>query len=263
MWVDRVAQPTVENFSIDSDVVDTATVFEEHYHGRDQLAWMGGGAVSVGVAGQRWHMRRDHFVWVPAGMLHQMSFTEPGELISVYTDVRLRPAGARWESPCVLTADTLAVNLLWHLLAQPRGLDRRRRCLALLHDLLQEAELSHDIVALPRDPRSREVATRILENPADRRELSEWAAELGVSEKTLSRGFREAGVTFRYWRTNARLHAGAGLLVRGESVAAVAEQVGFATASGFVAAFSERFGTTPGRYARLRAQERLRSGQRR
>jgi len=73
-----------------------------------------------------------------------------------------------------------------------------------------------------------------------------------VSAKTIARAFlAETGSTFRDWRVHARLHAAAGFLVRGVAVAEVADRVGYATASGFIAAFAERFGATPARYARL------------
>ncbi|NQX28843.1 helix-turn-helix transcriptional regulator [Microbacteriaceae bacterium VKM Ac-2854] len=107
--------------------------------------------------------------------------------------------------------------------------------------------MRHDVVALPQDPRAREVAATLLQNPADPRELSDWAAELGVSGKTIARAFAAPG--FREWRIQARLHAAAGMLAQGEDVQHVATAVGYLTPSSFIAAFKARFGTTPARYA--------------
>ena len=253
-WADgseNDADPTAHGFEIESLVVDPQVRFDLHYHSKDQLTWMPGGAMELTVGGTRWHLRRDRFVWIPAGTLHEMGFTEPGEVINLYTDVRLRPSGDRWTRACVVEADELASGVLWHLVDQPRGLARRRLCLSLLRDLLQTAAVSHDTLALPTDPRAQRIAVRLLAEPADDRELADWARELRVSERTLTRAFvSSAGCTFRQWRQSVRMHAAAGLLARGERVAAVAERVGYATPSSFIAAFAERFGTTPLAYAR-------------
>lgn len=210
--------------------------------------------MTVSVAGSVWHLRREHYVWIPAGYLHEMSFTDDGELLSVYADVRLRPRGTRWDHPHVLRTDPVAEALLWHLQTAPRSLERRRLCMELLHDVLQGADIHHDALGLPRDPRAREVANALLHDPTDTRELRDWAGKLGVSERTLSRGFRANGLSFREWRAQARLHAAASLLERGGSVGAVAESVGYANTSAFIAAFASRFGRTPGAYSRTHAQ---------
>ena len=74
-WADgseNIADLTSQNFEIDSAVVDPETRFDLHYHSKDQLAWMPGGAMELTVSGTRWHLRRDRFAWIPAGTLHEM-----------------------------------------------------------------------------------------------------------------------------------------------------------------------------------------------
>lgn len=251
---ENVVDPTAKNFEIESLVVGPEEGFDLHYHSKDQLAWMAGGAMELTVVGTRWHLRRERFAWVPAGALHEMMFTEPGEVINLYTDVRLRPCGERWAQPCVVEVTDLAASVLWHLVEESRGITRTRLCLNLLHDLLQSAEVSHNTLAMPSDPRAQRIASSLLADPADGRELADWARELGVSERTLSRAFTtSANCTFRQWRRLARMHTAAGLLARGEPVAVVAERVGYSTSSGFIAAFAEHFGVTPLAYARQNA----------
>jgi AraC-like DNA-binding protein len=94
------------------------------------------------------------------------------------------------------------------------------------------------------------VAAHLLEHPADGRELDAWAAELGVSGKTLARAFvHGTGSTFRDWRIHARLHAATRHLADGAAVQEVASRVGYTSVSSFIAAFKRRFGVTPARYA--------------
>lgn len=214
---------------------------------------MAGGSTVVTIAGTQWSLRREHLVWIPAGYLHEMSFAEPGELLSIYSDTRLRPHGSRWEQPHVLATDPLLEALIWHLHCAPRSLERRRRCLALLHDVLRGTTVQNDAIALPVDRRARIVANTLLVDPADARELRTWAAALGVSERTLARRFADTGLTFRQWRAQLRIQTASGRLRRGESIASVAEAVGYTTTSAFIAAFRGRFGQTPGAYAKAHA----------
>ncbi|MDO9398148.1 MAG: AraC family transcriptional regulator [Herbiconiux sp.] len=245
-----VAEATPENFKASRSTVDSGTRFDSHFHDEDQLAWMASGTMELLVHGERWHLRRDHFAWIPAGVPHEMAFPQQGELISVYAHTGLRPAGPEWLRPRTVGADDLATALMLHLTDTSPEPERRRRCQALLADLLEQAVTRHDVVALPRDPRARSVAACLLDDPADPRELSEFASAAGVSEKTIARAFAaETGRSFREWRIQARLHAAAGLLADGHPVHEVSARVGYATPSGFIAAFAARFGATPARYA--------------
>jgi AraC-like DNA-binding protein len=116
--------------------------------------------------------------------------------------------------------------------------------------VLADAPLHHDVVTLPADPRARRVAAALLDDPADARSLRDWAAVLHVSEKTLARAFvAGTGLTFRNWRLRRRLQAAAGLLADGLTVTEVAERVGYASPSAFIASFAEVYGCTPRMYA--------------
>ncbi|WP_241005220.1 AraC family transcriptional regulator [Nocardioides sp. zg-1228] len=93
------------------------------------------------------------------------------------------------------------------------------------------------------------VAQALLHDPADPTSLTDWAARLHVSDKTLQRHFvREFGTTFTAWRTTTRLRAAAAML-RHLSVTETAHRVGYTSVSAFTAAFTREFGTSPGRYA--------------
>jgi AraC-like DNA-binding protein len=75
------------------------------------------------------------------------------------------------------------------------------------------------------------------------------ARRFGFSVRTLERRFAaETGMTFGQWRRHARLLEALRLLAAGRAVKTVARDAGYRSASAFVAAFSDTFGTTPGRY---------------
>lgn len=241
---------TSAEFAVISTSVSAGAGFDPHRHEEDQLAWMASGSMEVSVGADRWHLRSDHQVWIPAGVLHEMRFTEPGELVSAYVDQRHRPARTGWERARVLALDPLGGALLSHLAAGDRAEGRRQSCFAILSDLVAEAPVAREVVALPQDPRARAVAVALLDRPDDERDLDAWAAEVGVSARTVARAFvADTGRTFREWRVRARLHAAVGLLLQGEPVHVVAPAVGYDSVSSFISAFRRRFGVTPAVYA--------------
>jgi len=246
----RVRQWTFAEFAVTSTFVHGGSGFDLHRHEEDQLAWMASGSVEVSVGTDRWHLRRDHAAWIPTGVLHEMRFTEPGELVSAYVDQRHRPSPAGWSRARVLALDPLGGALLRYLSTEGRSQARRQESFALLSDLVAEAPVSREIVALPQDRRARSIAVALLAAPDDDRDLEQWAAEVGVSAKTIARAFvSDTGRTFREWRVRARLHVAVGLLLQGEPVHAVALAVGYDSVSSFISAFRARFGVTPAAYA--------------
>ncbi len=118
--------------------------------------------------------------------------------------------------------------------------------------LLDEIETIDTLpLALPQllDQRLRRISDAISVNPADNRSLANWASQLGFSQRSLIRRFHaETGMTFRQWRRQARLLTALERLANREPVTRVALDVGYETASAFVASFRETFGVTPRQY---------------
>lgn len=85
-----------------------------------------------------------------------------------------------------------------------------------------------------------------------------------MSTKTLQRAFQsETGLTFGQWRTRARLYAAERLIVDGCTVQEASDLSGYATATGFIKAFRQLFGSTPAAYARAKRGHRPAPGRRR
>ncbi|MFI0355269.1 helix-turn-helix transcriptional regulator [Actinomadura sp. 9N407] len=90
------------------------------------------------------------------------------------------------------------------------------------------------------------VARALSRDPGDATRLEEWAERLLISPKTLQRDFaREFGMSYTRWRTLLRLRA-ARVLLGSLPVTKVAHQVGYASPSAFIAAYSKQYGHTPG-----------------
>ena len=105
----------------------------------------------------------------------------------------------------------------------------------------------------PSDPRLQRIAHALIAEPADERDLEQWARWAAVSSRTLSRRFVvETGFNFTAWRQRARMMRSLEMLAAGVSVTAIALDLGYSTPSAFIGLFRRTFGETPASYrARL------------
>ncbi|MBS2075231.1 helix-turn-helix domain-containing protein, partial [Klebsiella pneumoniae] len=71
----------------------------------------------------------------------------------------------------------------------------------------------------------------------------------GLSARTLRRTFlAETGSSFAQWRQQARLTHALERLAQGEPVALVADALGYASPSNFIAMFRRAYGDSPAHY---------------
>jgi AraC-like DNA-binding protein len=81
--------------------------------------------------------------------------------------------------------------------------------------------------------------------------LDHWAAALALSRRSLQRlARRDTGQSWTTWMRDLRLARAIAPLMAGKSVQHAAHAAGYATASGFVAAFQAAHGITPGQLQR-------------
>ena len=122
--------------------------------------------------------------------------------------------------------------------------------------LLGEQELSADVARLfddrakapknPTAPAALAVAKQIQANPANQTSLLDFAAQQGVSSRTLQRQFLSGtGYSFSEWRAAFRVAAAAELLAHQFTIANAASMVGFEATSSLTRAFKRHTGVTP------------------
>jgi len=220
--------------------------FGRHVHDEHQLAWASAGVLMVDAGDRCWVLPPHLALWIPAGTWHATAAIRESVLQGVYVDAAASPIP--WREVTVVAVPPLARHLLEHL-AEELGEEERARAEAVLADVLRPVGRSSVELPMPRDGRARRVAELLLADPADRRGLDELGRIVGGSARTLLRLFlAETGLTFNEWRVHARLQAAVPLLAEGMPVARVADRVGYATPSAFVAAFRRVTGRTPAAY---------------
>jgi len=128
-------------------------------------------------------------------------------------------------------------------------LSAEARLAAVLVDQLQSLDQTRSDLPLPADKRALKVAQILLDDPSNREPLQVLARHAGSSKRTIERLFAsETNMTFGAWRQRQKLIMAIEALAYGGSVKAVAMDVGYESASSFVAAFRSMFGVTPARY---------------
>lgn len=228
------------------EVVARDTTWNEHSHPFHELLWNERGASTAVVGARVWTITPTLGLWMPAGTLHsgsaiagtwfRASFFGFGGTTSI-SDVP------------VAVEITPLLRLLLERLADP-GLSPASRSVteAMVVDVVTPSPHAL-LVRMPVSDLLRPIADAVRENPGDQRTLAHWAAELGVSARTITRAFTaETGTSFARWVASVRARHAVELLTRGREVDAVARAVGYQSASAFGAAFRRTTGLTPGAF---------------
>lgn len=251
--IDRADGPPLIAFVFDGWLHDSES--DWHRHVRGQFSYIESGLVSVRTRRGAWTLPPHRVGWMPPGELHTVHIPEPIRGWGVYVS----PAAAAGlpDEPCVLGSTALMRELVHRASSwwQADALDAEQsRVLAVLMDEIRRAPVEPLNLPMPVDRRLTRIARALLARPHDARSLEEWAAWAGLSPRSLSRLFRvETGCSFGQWRQQARLARALERLAAGEAVASVADGLGYASVSAFVAMFRRAFGQSPGRYFATRS----------
>jgi AraC-like DNA-binding protein len=219
-------------------------------HSRGHLVYAASGVLSVHTERGTSIVPTNRAAWTPAGFTHHHRAHSSTDMRIVFLPASLaRLVPGR---PAVYLVSGLAREILLALTG-PRRADRtadaRARLRRVLVDELREAPEQPLQLPEPRDDRLQAITRVLREDPADTTALAELGRRIGASSRTLSRLFRdELGMTFYQWRTQLRVHHALVLLADGHDTTRVAHACGWANPSGFIAAFTDLIGTTPGRY---------------
>jgi AraC-like DNA-binding protein len=214
-----------------------------------QLIYPSQGVLSVRTERGSWVVPPRRAVWLPAGVPH--SHRAYGE--TQMRTLALDSNPLRVTEPTVLAVSALLREVIVALTGTEAltADDRADLYRVALRRLTPTPALRHHLPT-PADPRLRDVAAILTDDPADQRTLTELGREVGASERTLSRLLRrDTAMTFPRWRAQLRLQHSMILLAAGHSVTDAATASGYSNVSAYIAAFREAFGVTPAAYCRL------------
>lgn len=221
----------------------------KHCHERAQFLYASAGVMSVVTPRTSFVIPPQRAVWLPAGMMHEVSCRGPVSLRTLYIDTAhdTDPHSCR-----VLEVSDFLKALILEVVKFPSEYDlqgREGQVAWLLLDEIRRMPSAPYHVPMPTDPRLARVCGAIIESPADNRDIDAWSSRIGMSRRTFTRAFRqELGMSFALWRQQVRLMEAVSLLAAGRSITSVAFDVGYESPSAFTAMFHRAFGEPPSVY---------------
>ncbi len=228
--------------------------YDWHSHARGQLFCIESGLVHMRTPGGSWLLPPRRAGWIPPGMMHKASVN--GVLSGWGISLTPLASASLPESPCVLSISEVLRALVrraatWHW--EERLSPPQRRLAAVLLDEVRAAPTESLHLPMPGERRVLRIAEAVLRDPASEETFHALAQQAGISERSARRLFHsETGMSFVNWRQQARLLLALEELTAGRSIIEVADSLGYASASSFIAMFKKAFGLSPRRYLAVR-----------
>lgn len=219
-----------------------------HSHDHVQILYGSAGVMSVRTPETSFVIPPQRAVWLPAGVPHEVACRGPVSLRTLYL-----PGGEGRDDRCrIFEVSNLLKALILEVVDFPPLYDvdgREGRIIALLLEEMARMPNAPYQVAMPTDPRLLRVCNAILADPADPRDIDDWAGVAAMGRRTLTRAFKEeTGMGLAVWRQQVRLMEALSLLAAGASITQVTYEVGYDSPSGFAAMFRRAFGVPPSQY---------------
>ncbi len=243
----RIDRPVV---AASISLVTEGGEYPSHSHRKAQLLYTVSGVITCQTERGVWMVPPGCAVWIPGGMIHRA--TPSGKVRGYALFVEPDAVAGLPQTCCSLAVSVLLQALIDRACALPRLYlpeGPEGRIMAVLLDELVAAPLEQLHLPRPSDARLVKLADAILADPADAATLPQWAARIGMSERNMSRLFRQqTGMSVGRWRHQWHVIAGLQRLTSGLSVQAVAYELGYDSASAFVTMFKKAVGKPPGRF---------------
>ncbi len=217
-----------------------------HRHRRAQVLYAASGVMRVDTTHGTWTVPTHRAVLIPPGVDHEV-LMEGVSTRSLY----LEPTAAPWfPSRCrVVDVSPLLRELILAAVDLPPEYNLRGRDGSLIDLLLYELATLTPLpfeLTLPVRADLRALCEEFGSAPTIRSTPQDWARRLRVSSRTFNRLFRaETGSTFQRWRQRACVVHAIHALALGDSVTAVAADLGYDTPAAFSVMFQRETGTPP------------------
>ncbi len=214
--------------------------FPLHRHDWNQLIYAKAGTLQVVVEDTWYVITPEQAIWVPTGVRHTTGALSQAEFRTLY--VADTPPLQMPQTCTVLAVSPLLRTLILEL--ETIGRQERaghcepddyiERINVLVIDQLHRLKTHNFCLPWPRSATLRQISEAVYEAPDDARSLDHWAAEFGMSSRTLTRRFeKEVGLSLRAWRHRLRLFRALEWLGSGRDVTGIALDLGYASPSAF------------------------------
>lgn len=226
--------------------------YPQHSHTWGEFVYAYNGVMEVKVAERHYLAPPQYGIWLPPKVEH----TGQNRYETVHSSLYIAEehCGLLPSAACALAVSPLVRAILDHLQLHPPASPRLagdERLLRVLVDQLGSARCVGSYLPTSEDPVLAKVLHELEQNPADNRSLPALAHAANTTERTLIRRCqRDLGMTLMEWRQRLRVVRAMPRLEAGHSVESIALDLGYASASAFIAMFRRLMDETPDEYRR-------------
>ncbi|WP_417613611.1 AraC family transcriptional regulator [Parasphingorhabdus sp.] len=247
-YVDEVPRALVAANAVAN--LETLEQSPRHHHEKAQLIFTILGIINCEIEDAVWIVPPQCAVWIPGRLPHTVFGSGEVECISLFIDP---PKAANLpEECCTITVSSFLRQLLLRTTELPELYDvdgPDGRIVSVIFDELAMAPVEDLRLPIPGDPRLKRLTDLLIAAPADRATVGQWASRVALSERSLSRMLaEEVGMSFGRWRRQLHVILALRSLSAGQTVQAVAMDLGYESASSFVTMFRKMVGKPPSRY---------------
>lgn len=225
-----------------------------HTHPRAQLLYAVEGVMRVQTPQSVWTIPSHRALWVPADVEHHSFMMSDLEMRTLYISADV-PLSLGKECRAISVSGLLR-ELILGLLQEPAEYPipgRGEHLTALILMEIDRATTQAVEIRWPQDRRLQKVCQFVMNSPGVSHTIDDLAASVGASSRTLIRLFpKETGLKYHQWVQQVQLAEALCRLGRGETIARIADFLGYASPSAFSAMFKRNFGVTPNQYFQTR-----------
>jgi AraC-like DNA-binding protein len=244
--VDNISRPLI---AVGNDYPDGHKI-APHQHRRGQLISGATGVLVLSTPNGRWVMPPQRGMWIPPGVVHDVSVIGGVRMQSLYLQPEMTDAMP--ENCQVVSISPFMRSLISEALELPVEYDPDSRAGALMTLILYEMRRLPVLplsLAYPAHGPLAERCRSFLQRPRSTDTIEDWSSALGMSRRSFTRLFRqETGLSFLTWRQQACLVMALPRLISGETVTSVAIDLGYDNPAAFTAMFKRALGAAPRAY---------------
>ncbi len=232
--------------------VPADSLYPRHRHAWGEFVYSFSGVMEIKLATQHFLAPPQYGIWLPPDVEHSGMNRRAAHHCSLYV------AQAHCETlpkdACALTVSPLVRALLDHLHQQDPALTatpQDAKLMQVLVDQLGHAARANSYLPHSQDPMLAPVLDALRTDPADKRSLAEFARAVHTTDRTLARCCqRELGMSLADWRQRLRVIRALPRLEAGDKVESIGLDLGYGSASAFIAMFRRLMDATPDEYRR-------------
>ncbi|RVU32550.1 AraC family transcriptional regulator [Neptunomonas marina] len=228
------------------------TVYLPHQHQWGEFVFSFSGVLEMKAEGLEFRVPPNFGLWHPPGCEHHGGNTHASLHCSLYIDAALAHERGMPDRTCALLINPMLQAILNHLRHHPPQSPytvQESKLLDVVLDQLVASPATGSYLPNSSDGTLIKVLNYLKDDPANSQPLSAIAEYFGTTERTLARkARRDLGMPLSEWRQRLKVMRSIVLLQEGMSVESVALDLGYSTASAFIAMFRRLLNTTPDEY---------------